>query len=48
MSDDKERWRRDLAEQRGTLGSPFAADAELYVISVSLHDVEDATCVARS
>ncbi len=27
MSDDRERWRRELAEQRGTLGSPFAADA---------------------
>jgi hypothetical protein len=23
-------------------GSPFAADAELHVVSVSLHDVEDA------
>jgi NTE family protein len=43
MSDDRERWRRELSEQRGTLGSPFAADAELYVISVSLKDVEDAT-----
>ena len=41
MSDDRERWRRELAEQRGTLGSPFAADAELHVITVSLHDVED-------
>ena len=36
-----ERWRREVAEQRGTLGSPFAADAELHVISVSLRDVED-------
>ena len=43
MSDDRERWRRELAEQRGTLGSPFAADAELHVITVSLHDVEDPT-----
>jgi NTE family protein len=41
MSDDSERWRRELVEQRGTGGSPFAADAELYVISVSLRDVED-------
>lgn len=41
LSDDKERWRRELAEQRGTLGSPFAADAELHVIGVSLHDVQD-------
>lgn len=42
MSDDRERWHRELAEQRGTLGSPFAADAELHVITVSLHDVKDA------
>jgi NTE family protein len=42
LSDDKERWRRELAEQRGALGSPFADDAELYVISVGLHDVQDA------
>jgi NTE family protein len=43
MSDDRERWRRELAEQRGAAGSPFAADAELHVITVSLHDVEDPT-----
>jgi len=42
MSDDTERWRRELAEQRGTPGSPFAADAELHAITISLHDVEDA------
>ena len=41
MSDDMERWRREIEQQRGTLGSPFAADAELHVISVSLHDVSD-------
>jgi NTE family protein len=41
MSDDTERWRRELAEQRGTPGSPFAADAELHAINISLHDVED-------
>ena len=41
MSDDMERWRREVSEQRGALGSPFAADAELHVVSVSLHDVED-------
>jgi NTE family protein len=41
LSDDKERWRRELAEQRGTRGSPFAADAELHVIAVGLHDVQD-------
>jgi NTE family protein len=43
MSDDRERWHRELAEQRGAAGSPFAADAELHVITVSLHDVEDPT-----
>jgi NTE family protein len=42
MSDDMERWRRELAEQRGTAGSPFAVDAELHVITVSLRDVKDA------
>jgi NTE family protein len=41
LSDDKERWRRELAEQRGALGSPFAPDADLYVVSVSLRDVQD-------
>lgn len=41
LSDDKERWRRELAEQRGAIGSPFSADAELHVIGVSLHDVPD-------
>jgi NTE family protein len=41
MSDDKTRWHRELGEQRGAAGSPFAADAELHVITVSLHDVED-------
>jgi NTE family protein len=43
MSDDKTRWHRELAKQRGAAGSPFAADAELHVITVSLHDVEDPT-----
>ena len=41
MRDDAERWRRELAEQRGTPGSPFAADAELHAINISLRDVED-------
>jgi NTE family protein len=43
MSDDRERWHRELAKQRGAAGSPFAADAELHVITVSLRDVEDPT-----
>jgi len=41
MSDDIRRWRREVAEQRGATGSPFAADAELRVVSLSLHDVPD-------
>ena len=41
MRDDMQRWRREVAERRGRPGSPFAADAELHVVSVSLHDVED-------
>ena len=41
LSDDGERWRRELSEQRGSSGSPFAADAELHVISIGLHDVPD-------
>ena len=41
MSDDGARW-RGLAEQRGTPGSPFAADVpELHAINIKLHDVED-------
>lgn len=41
MRDDMQRWRGEVAERRGLPGSPFAADAELHVVSVSLHDVED-------
>jgi NTE family protein len=41
LSDDRERWRRELAQQRGVPGSPFADDAELHVIGVSLHDLQD-------
>jgi NTE family protein len=41
MSDDVQRWRREVAEQRGPLGSPFAADAEQHVVGVGLHDVDD-------
>ena len=39
MSDDRERWRRELAEQRGTLGSPFAADA-----ATACHHRQPARC----
>ncbi len=46
MSDNSARWRQELEATRGKADSPFAADAELYIISVSLRDVQDAA--ARS
>lgn len=42
MSDSAQRWRQELDALRGKTGSPFAADAEIYVISVSLRDLKDA------
>jgi NTE family protein len=42
MKDDIRRWADQLASMRGSAGSPFAADAEIHVISVSLRDVPDA------
>lgn len=39
MKDSTERWVREISESRGKSGSPFAADAELYVIHVTLKDV---------
>jgi NTE family protein len=41
MKDDVQRWRREISEQRGGQDSPFADDAELHLIDVSLHDVPD-------
>jgi NTE family protein len=41
LSDDQRRWQEELMRARGTPGSPFAADAELQIVSVSLHDVPD-------
>jgi NTE family protein len=41
LSDDNRRWQAELMRTRGTPGSPFAADAELHIVSVSLHDVPD-------
>jgi len=41
LNDDAQRWRADLERTRGGAGSPFAADAEIHVISVSLHDIQD-------
>lgn len=41
LNDDHRRWQTELLRTRGEPGSPFAADAELHIISVSLHDVPD-------
>ncbi len=41
LSDDLKRWRAELVSTRGQPGSPFAADAELHVINLSLHDERD-------
>lgn len=41
LNDDNRRWQAELKRTRGTPGSPFAADAELHIVSVSLHDVPD-------
>jgi len=41
LNDDARRWSREIAQQRGSPDSPFAADAEFYVVSVSLRDVPD-------
>lgn len=41
LHDDLRRWRDELQRVRGQPGSPFAADAEIHAISVSLHDVPD-------
>lgn len=41
LNDDVLRWSRELAQQRGAPGSPFAADAQIHVVSVSLRDVAD-------
>lgn len=41
LNDDTRRWQEELRRTRGKPGSPFAADAELHIVSVSLHDVPD-------
>ncbi|MFT7775560.1 patatin-like phospholipase family protein [Roseateles sp.] len=41
LNDDNRRWQEELQRTRGQPGSPFAADAELHIVSVSLHDVPD-------
>lgn len=47
MSDNAERWRRELLSLRGQADSPFAADADLYIISVSLRQVQDGATRSR-
>jgi NTE family protein len=42
MKDSTGRWEDELNAVRGTEGSPFAADAEIHVINVSLRDLKDA------
>jgi NTE family protein len=41
LNDDNRRWQEELTRTRGKPGSPFAGDAELHIVSVSLHDVPD-------
>ena len=41
LNDDTKRWLAEMERARGQPGSPFAADAEIHVVSVSLHDVPD-------
>lgn len=41
MSDDVRRWRGEIEAMRGRQDSPFAADAELHLVSISLHDIPD-------
>lgn len=41
MSDNARRWTQELTALRGKHGSPFAPDAEIHVISVSLRDAKN-------
>ncbi|RTL34400.1 MAG: patatin-like phospholipase family protein [Burkholderiales bacterium] len=41
LNDDLRRWRDEVERTRGQPGSPFAPDAEIHVVSISLHDVPD-------
>lgn len=43
LDEDTERWRRELNAVRGRGTSPFAADAQIHVVTVSLRDVDDPT-----
>lgn len=41
LNDSVSGWADEIAQIRGERDSPFAADAEIHVIPVSLHDVEN-------
>lgn len=41
LEDDLQRWNEELKRHRGLHDSPFAADAEIHLINVSLRDVPD-------
>lgn len=41
LGDDLQLWRDEIERTRGLPGSPFSADCEVHVISVSLNDVDD-------
>ena len=41
MNDSAQRWAGELLSDRGQPGSPFASDAEIFIIHVSLHDYAD-------
>lgn len=41
LADDVQRWREELGQERGRPGSPFAADAELHVVVLTLRDIPE-------
>jgi NTE family protein len=41
MNDSARQWADEMLADRGQPGSPFAADAEIFVIHVSLFDYPD-------
>lgn len=41
MNDNARRWTQELTALRGKHGSPFAPDAEIHVVSVSLRDAKN-------
>ncbi|SFD61283.1 NTE family protein [Paracidovorax konjaci] len=43
LRDDLQRWSQELTTLRGQTGSPFASDAQIHVVGVSLGDTGDAS-----